>query len=121
MRPHSLLGSHWIAEPSPNAELPGEVWKPEEERTEELHLPVGGRRFRPSLEEFLNFVIAECGFRGKPGWEPILLRRRQEWLFKQTAAAARDYPEAAAKSLEELGFSVTPPTGFSPRVIDAKW
>lgn len=90
-------------------------------RLEELHLPVGGRRFRPSLEEFLYFVIAECGFRGKPGWEPTLLRRRQEWLFKQTAAAARDYPEAAAKSLEELGFSVTPPAGFSPRVIDAKW
>lgn len=90
-------------------------------RLEELHLPVGGKRFRPSLEDFLYFVIAECGFRGKPGWEPILLQRRQEWFFKQTAAVARDYPEAAAASLRRLGFSVTPPAGFSAPEVDAKW
>lgn len=81
-------------------------------RLDELHLPVGGRRFRPSLEDFLYFVIAECGFRGKPGWETVLLQRRKEWLFKQTAAAARDYPEAAVETLKELGFQVTPPEGF---------
>lgn len=31
---------------------------------EDIHLPVGGHRFRPSLEGFLYFVIKECGFQG---------------------------------------------------------
>lgn len=88
-------------------------------RLDDLHLPVGGRRFRPSLEDFLYFVIAECGFRGKPGWESALFQSRREWLFKQTAAAARDFPEAAALTLKELGFEVIPPEGFvasEPRI-----
>lgn len=90
-------------------------------RLDELHLPVGGKRFRPSLEDFLYFVIAECGFRGRPGWEPALLHRRKQWLFTQAAAAARDHPEAAVRSLKELGFSVTPPPGFSPPTPENKW
>lgn len=90
-------------------------------RLDELHLPVGGKRFRPSLEDFLYFVIAECGFRGKPGWETALLRRRRNWLYKQTAAAARDFPEAAAKTLRELGYTVTAPEGFTPPAPASQW
>lgn len=88
---------------------------------DKLHLPVGGKRFRPSLEDFLYFVIAECGFRGKPGWESALLQRRQDWLWMQTAAAARDNPEAAAMALRRLGFKVTPPEGFSMPELDNRW
>ncbi|MCG7255337.1 hypothetical protein MHK13_11505 [Corynebacterium hadale] len=83
-------------------------------RLEELHLPVGGKRFRPSLEDFLFFVVAECGFRGKPGWESNLLARRQKWLEKQTSAAVRDFPHAAARELRSLGFSVDPPADELP-------
>ena len=90
-------------------------------RLDELHLPVGGKRFRPSLEDFLYFVISECGFRGKPGWEQELLRRRRNWLMAQAAAATRDFPEAAAKTLRELGFSVTPPDGFVASEPDVRW
>lgn len=73
-----------------------------------LHFPVGGRRFRPSLEDFLYFVIRECGFRGKPGWEGKLLQSREVWLDKQLRAAVRDHPAEAAVVLRELGYSVEP-------------
>lgn len=74
-----------------------------------LHFPVGGRRFRPSLEDFFYFVIRECGFRGKPGWESKLLRSREQWLDKQLRAAVRDHPAEAAEALRELGYRVDPP------------
>lgn len=81
---------------------------------EDLHLPVGGLRFRPSLEEFLWFVIKECGFRGKPGWEKNLLQSRESWLDKQLAAAVRDHPGIAASTLVELGYGITPPSEGEP-------
>lgn len=90
-------------------------------RLDELHLPVGGKRFRPSLEDFLYFVISECGFRGRPGWEPALQERRRVWLSKQASAATRDHPEAAAEALRDLGFTVTPPKGFTTPKADAQW
>ena len=74
-----------------------------------LHFPVGGRRFRPSLEDFLYFIIRECGFRGKPGWEGRLLESRERWLDKQLRAAVRDHPAEAAEALRELGYAVKPP------------
>ncbi|WIM67620.1 hypothetical protein QP027_11125 [Corynebacterium breve] len=76
-----------------------------------LHLPVGGRRFRPSLEDFLYFVIKECGFRGRSGWENFLLERREKWLDLQLKAAVRDNPEIAAEELKRLGFEVCVPKG----------
>ena len=76
-----------------------------------LHFPVGGRRFRPSLEDFLYFVIRECGFRGRPDWEGRLLQSREEWLDKQLRAAVRDHPAEAAEALRELGYNVEPPSG----------
>lgn len=76
-----------------------------------LHFPVGGRRFRPSLEDFLYFVVRECGFRGKPGWESKLLQSREGWLDKQLRAAVRDHPAEAAEALRDLGYNVEPPSG----------
>ena len=76
-----------------------------------LHFPVGGRRFRPSLEDFLYFIIAECGFRGQPGWRNRLLDAREEWLDGQLRAAVGDHPAVAADALRALGYSVEPPNG----------
>lgn len=44
---------------------------------ERFHIPVGGRRFRPSLEDFIEFLWAErliSGMHG--GWEDVLTRHR---------------------------------------------
>jgi hypothetical protein len=34
---------------------------------------------------------------------------RERWRRRQLAAATRDVPEVAARVLQELGYSVTPP------------
>jgi hypothetical protein len=33
-----------------------------------LHVPLGGSRFRPCLEDFIQFLICECGFDPYDGW-----------------------------------------------------
>ena len=80
-----------------------------------LHLPVGGHRFRPSLEDFLFFVIGECGFRPKAGWENYLLQHREQWMDKQLTAAVRDNPAVAREVLESLGYSIASPSGGEPK------
>lgn len=87
----------------------------------ELHLPVGGRRFRPSLEEFLFFIIAECGFQGRPGWESRLLAAREEWLDIQLRAAVHDHAAIAADTLRGLGYEVTPPTDETYKNRKLSW
>ena len=87
-----------------------------------LHVPVGGHRFRPSLEEFLYFVIQECGFRGKNGWEVALKDSREKWFDIQLQASVRDNPAVAMDALERLGFKVTPPeTGCPPARRHSSW
>ena len=72
-------------------------------------LPVGGHRFRPSMEDLLYFTINECGFRAKENWEATLLSTRREWLDTQCRAAVRDSPEVAVDALKQLGYTITPP------------
>lgn len=79
-----------------------------------LHLPVGGHRFRPSLEDFLYFTIEECGFSGNNGWQNALKKSRDRWFDIQLRAAVRDNPAEAMKALEGLGFNVTPPKDGCP-------
>jgi hypothetical protein len=33
-----------------------------------LHIPVGGSRYRPCLEDFIQFLICECNFDSVPDW-----------------------------------------------------
>ena len=63
-------------------------------------LPVGGHRFRPSMEDFLYFTINECGFRAKENWEATLLSTRREWLDTQCRAAVRDSPRSDCRRSE---------------------
>lgn len=72
-----------------------------------LHYPVGGDRFRPCLEDFLYFLIEECGFQAKNGWEEALTSRRDDYRKKQARAVIRDYHDEAAEVLTSLGYSVT--------------
>lgn len=72
-------------------------------------MPVGGQRFRPCLEDFLYFIIRECGFVGLHGWENRLRDFKKLWLDTQLRAAVRDAPEVAAETLEQLGYSITRP------------
>ncbi|MDE0652414.1 MAG: hypothetical protein OXI26_02015 [bacterium] len=75
-----------------------------------LHFPVGGRRFRPTLEEFLLFLDRENLFDNwKAGWKPKLLDSLEAWERQQARGTARQFPEEAVGALETLGYRVTAP------------
>jgi len=74
-----------------------------------LHLPVGGERFRPCLEDLLELLIRDCGVDAVEGWESAIKVGRRRWRVRQLGAAVRDQPEEAAAILKKLGWSVTPP------------
>lgn len=74
-----------------------------------LHLPTGGARFRPGLEDVLQFLIEDCKFDSLPTWRDAVLRERAEWRRIQTRAVARAWPEEAARQLQAMGYSVSPP------------
>ncbi|ONH34117.1 MULTISPECIES: hypothetical protein [Protofrankia] len=73
-----------------------------------LHLPVGGARMRPCLEDFIEFLICECGVDAQPGWRAAISAGRVRWRHRQIAALVRDAPEDAIRVLEENGYVVTP-------------
>lgn len=79
-------------------------------RMSDLHLPVGGPRFRPCLEDVLEMLVSELGVDAPPGALVALGDGRQQWRRDQLAAAVRDSPETAARALEEeLGYQVIRP------------
>jgi hypothetical protein len=68
--------------------------KPRIPQVSDLHLPLGGPRFRPCLEDVLQFLIEEG---------------RRTWRRLQTGTVVRDCPQEAARVLELLGYKVEPP------------
>jgi hypothetical protein len=56
---------------------------------DKLHIPVGGRRFRPSLEDVIEFLVAERLADGRPGWERIVEAGRNRFQRNQLRAAMR--------------------------------
>ena len=76
-----------------------------------LHFPVGGKRFRPTLEDFLLFLDREGLYKGfKEGWRPAVQASLRQWEEAQAATTARRFPDAAAGSLKRLGYTVTAPS-----------
>lgn len=67
-----------------------------------LHLPVGGRRFRPTLEDVIEFLVAEGLADGRNGWQQVLDQSRQEFQLIQLRAAVRRHPEVAREVLDKL-------------------
>ncbi len=57
----------------------------------DLHLPVGGRRFRPSMEDVIEFLVEEWHVDPQARWRERLEEGRRRWEAIQLAAALRDY------------------------------
>ncbi|MCF3960488.1 hypothetical protein [Streptomyces fuscigenes] len=85
-------------------------------RLSEMHLPVGGHRMRPALEDVLMFLKRELAIDTAPGWQAVINERLQEWRIVQLKSAVRDHPEAAAEILRVLGYEVTEPKIGTQRV-----
>ncbi|GLZ39933.1 hypothetical protein [Actinokineospora sp. NBRC 105648] len=81
---------------------------------ESLHLPVGGARFRPCVEDVIEFLVRDCGMDAEPGWEHLVRGGRARWRRYQAMTVVRDMPETAATALSRLGYTVLPPAGGHP-------
>jgi hypothetical protein len=79
------------------------------DRLGRLHLPVGGRRFRPALEDVLEFLIVERLVEPKAGWEMTLDRTRTAYRSRQIAAVVRRNHGTAVTELARLGYEIIPP------------
>jgi hypothetical protein len=108
---HSAPTAHWQihAERGAFSRLLAHAGHPTAHELSSLHIPVGGSRFRPCIEDFLQFAIQECRLDAKPGWEMVLADGRERWRLRQCGAVARDAPAVAARVLTDLGYTVTPP------------
>lgn len=79
-----------------------------------LHFPTGGRRFRPGIEDFIQFLVQECGFDALPGWKRAVEDGREIARRFQVRTVVRDHQVEAAEVLKERGWKVTPPEGYEP-------
>lgn len=78
-----------------------------------LHLPVGERRFRPSIEDIVEFLIVEDLVEAREGALDVVRLHRADYHRKQLSAAIRRDPDTAAETLARLGYGVTPPADAS--------
>ena len=69
-------------------------------RIADVHFPVGGRRFRPCLEEILLFVIDEFGAQCTPEARATLEQGMREWEENQLKAVVRDNRANVLQALE---------------------
>ncbi len=76
---------------------------------ESLHFPTGGPRFRPALEDLLEFLICDCKFEPRDGWRKAIRQGRERWRRLQTRAVVRDAPSEAVQALEEIGYKIQLP------------
>lgn len=75
-----------------------------------LHFPVGGERFRPCIEDLIEFVIDECGVDALPGWRAVVDAGRERWRRIQLRTAVRELQQESADVLAREGWTITPPT-----------
>lgn len=87
----------------------GQLGRKEVDALAKIHLPVGGRRFRPSLEDLLECLIDEGLVERQPGWAEVLGDSRRDYRPKQIAAAVRRHHGTAIAELRRLGYEVVPP------------
>lgn len=78
-------------------------------KPDDLHFPVGGRRYRPCLEDLIEFCILERLVEPRPGWEKALNESRQRFRDGQLRAAVRRSPDIAAGVLREQRWQVIEP------------
>jgi hypothetical protein len=82
-----------------------------ERSLERFHFPVGGKRYRPIVEDLVEFVIAERVAQPHEGWEAIVRGHRNDWERVQLKSVVRRDPDTAAEELRRQGYEVKPPAG----------
>lgn len=75
-----------------------------------VHLPCGGPRWRPCLEDFLQVLFDEFCFDKMTGAMNAIHDGRERFRARQCATVVRDSPDVAAGALRELGYVVAEPS-----------
>ena len=78
-------------------------------RLSSIHLPVGGPRMRPALEDVLQMLINEFCIDHEDGAIAALTSGRADWRRSQIGASVRDAPAEAVRVLQSLGYDVAWP------------
>lgn len=86
----------------------------------ELHFPVGGRRFRPALEDVLEFLIDEGLVDPKEGWKDVLETCRAGFRTKQLRAAVRREPDAAVAVLRSMDYKIVEPSSALGKILNPR-
>lgn len=68
---------------------------------EKLHFPVGGRRFRPSLEDIIEFLVCEDLAEARPDWKRVVEEGRDKFQRNQLRAAIRRNTALVAEFMRE--------------------
>jgi hypothetical protein len=66
-------------------QLLGELGRKEVDALAKIHFPVGGRRFRPSLEDLLECLVDEGLAEPKSGWRDVLNSSRRDYRLNRSA------------------------------------
>jgi hypothetical protein len=69
----------------------------------QAHFPVGGKRFRPCLEDIIEFLIVERLVEARDGYEKILEAGRDGFRRNQLLAAMRRDPGAVELFVDRYG------------------
>jgi len=69
----------------------------------DFHLPVGGRRYRPTIEDVIEFIVAENLADSRPAWADAVRDSRSRWEDRQLRAAVRRNPNLALDQLRRDG------------------
>lgn len=97
---HHNAFAHWLTL------IGGKQNKKRQGRLERIHLPVGGERYRPCLEDVLQLLKTDFGVATKPGAQAAIDAGRTRWREIQLRTAVRDHPELAADALRACGYEV---------------
>ncbi|MCX5365901.1 hypothetical protein OG864_45205 [Streptomyces sp. NBC_00124] len=70
-----------------------------------LHFPVGGKRFRPCLEDIIEFLIVERLVEARDGYEKVIETGREGFRKNQLMAAMRRDPATVEAFAERYGIT----------------
>jgi hypothetical protein len=68
----------------------------------DLHFPVGGRRYRPALEDIIEFLIVEKLVAPRSGWQKLLNSSRDDFRKLQLLAAIRRDLDTARRAVRDF-------------------
>ncbi|WP_433871873.1 hypothetical protein [Saccharopolyspora sp. CA-218241] len=117
---HSVPAAHWNvhAERGAVSHLLARTNPKHSGMLSKVHLPVGGARGRPCLEDFLQMLFDEFQFDRLNGAQQAIDAGRADWRRTQIATMVRDAPDIAVHALHELGYTILEPEA-GPRAVNS--